>query len=250
MTTSLTGVAYAAQIDSAARRYNLDPRLLAAVAAQETGGPGTNSGRNILGDGGHGHGIFQIDDRSHAFASSPAAMNPQANANYAASMLSGLLNRYGGDVHKALSAYNSGSPDARGTPTTWPDGRQLGYADSVMRHYGALGARTPSPSPPPSNEETSQPMSSLLSHIAHGVESGLCTLATTGNPALAAGAGVLGAVADTGGSAQTAQTSASAFAFPQMLDAPLLPQMQAENPTEQQNVNQLSAFADLISSSD
>jgi len=134
-----SGVAYAAQIETAAARHGLDPRLLAAVAAQETGGPGSNSGRNVVGDGGHGRGLFQIDDRYHAFAKTAAAMNPAANAEYAARMLSGLLQRYGGDVHKALSAYNAGDPGATGTVTHWQDGSRLGYADSVMRHYSALG---------------------------------------------------------------------------------------------------------------
>jgi len=40
---------------------------------------------------------------------------------------------------KALSAYNAGSPRATGTVTTWGDGRTLGYADSVLRHYAELG---------------------------------------------------------------------------------------------------------------
>jgi transglycosylase-like protein with SLT domain len=137
------GVAYASQIAQAAAKYGLDPRLLAAVAAQETGGPGSNAGRNIVGDGGHGHGIFQIDDRFHAFARTAAAMDPQANADYAAGMISGLLREYGGDIHKALSAYNAGSPDARGTVTEWRDGRQLGYADSVLRHFDELRAESP-----------------------------------------------------------------------------------------------------------
>jgi hypothetical protein len=132
------GVAFAPEIADAARKHAVDPELLAAVAAQETGGPGSNAGANILGDGGHGHGIFQIDDRWHAFASTPSAMDPGQNADYAAGMLSGLLKRYGGDVHEALSAYNSGSPTAAGTRTRWSDGSDLGYADSVMRHYGEL----------------------------------------------------------------------------------------------------------------
>lgn len=137
------GVAFAPQIARAAQKYGLDPALLAAVAAQETGGPGTNSGRNIVGDGGHGHGIFQIDDRFHDFAKTPRVMDPQANAEYAARMIAGLLKRYGGDVHKALSAYNAGDPGARGTVTPWQDGRQLGYADSVLRHYALLTGETP-----------------------------------------------------------------------------------------------------------
>ncbi|MDP9018848.1 MAG: transglycosylase SLT domain-containing protein [Candidatus Eremiobacteraeota bacterium] len=137
------GVAYAGEIAAAAERHGLDPRLLAAVAAQETGGPGSNSGRNILGDGGHGHGVFQIDDRWHAFARSAAAMNPAKNAEYAATMISGLLKQYGGNIHKALSAYNAGSPNATGTTTDWGGGKALGYADSVLRHFARLGGPQP-----------------------------------------------------------------------------------------------------------
>lgn len=132
------GVAYAPQIATAARAHGLDPDLLAAVAAQETGGPGTNAGRNVVGDGGHGRGLFQIDDRSHSFAETPQAMDPAANADYAGGMLSGLLSRYDGNVHEALSAYNSGSPTAAGTQTLWPDGTRLDYADSVLKHEEAI----------------------------------------------------------------------------------------------------------------
>lgn len=146
-----TGVAFASQIESAARRHGLDPNLLAAVAAQETGGPDTNAGRNVMGDGGHGHGLFQIDDRWHPFASTQAAMDPGQNADYAAGMLSGLLRRYGGNVHEALSAYNSGSATATGTKTRWSDGADLGYADSVLRHYQRLAGN---PAPAESAEST------------------------------------------------------------------------------------------------
>jgi hypothetical protein len=131
-------VAFGPQIAAAATRHHLDPRLLAAVAAQETGGPGADSGRNVVGDGGHGHGVFQIDDRWHAFARSPAAMDPARNADYAAGLLESNLGRYGGDVRAALSAYNAGAPSATGTTTDWGDGRPVGYADSVLRHYARL----------------------------------------------------------------------------------------------------------------
>ena len=138
MTTNLN-VAFGPEIAAAATRHHLEPRLLAAVAAQETGGPGADSGRNVVGDGGHGHGVFQIDDRWHAFARTPAAMDPASNADYAAGLLESNLNRYGGDVRAALSAYNAGSPSATGTPTDWGDGKPVGYADSVFRHYAQLG---------------------------------------------------------------------------------------------------------------
>ena len=145
MNTNVT-IAFGAQIEAAATRHHLEPRLLAAVAAQETGGPGSDSGRNIVGDGGHGHGVFQIDDRWHAFARGPAAMDPASNADYAAGMLETNLHRYGGDVRSALSAYNSGSPTAAGTRTDWGDGKPLSYADSVFRHYARLGGVQQGPS--------------------------------------------------------------------------------------------------------
>ena len=61
---ALGGIRYGAEISAAAAAHGLDPKLLAAVAAQETGGPGSDSGANIVGDAGHGHGLFQIDDRT------------------------------------------------------------------------------------------------------------------------------------------------------------------------------------------
>jgi len=148
------GVRYAPQIARAAARHGVDPALLAAVAAQETGGPGTNAGSNIVGDGGHGHGLFQIDDRWHTFAKSSRAMDPGSNADYAAGMLSGLLRRYGGNVGEALSAYNAGDPHARGTPTRWGDGQVLGYADSVMRHYRNITGESAAGQPPSSTLES------------------------------------------------------------------------------------------------
>ncbi len=146
------GVAFAPEIVRAATDHGLDPALLAAVAAQETGGPGTNAGRNIVGDGGHGRGLFQIDDRYHTFARTAGAMNPAANAEYAAEMLAGLIRRYG-SVRAALSAYNAGDPDAAGTVTQWRDGARLGYADSVLRHEALISGSAISDLPSTADRE-------------------------------------------------------------------------------------------------
>jgi hypothetical protein len=180
-------VAYGGAIAAVAARHHLDPSLLAAVAAQETGGPGSDSGRNIVGDGGHGHGVFQIDDRWHPFASTPAAMDPAANADYAAGLLADDLRRYGGNVRAALSAYNAGSPTATGTMTDWGDGKAVGYADSVLRHYdrlrGSLGKDRPSP----------MNLGSLLGGAAQGF------LLSGGNPIGAIAGGLGGALGGAGG---------------------------------------------------
>lgn len=170
------GVAYAPEISAAAHRHGVDPNLLAAVAAQETGGPGSNAGRNVVGDGGHGRGIFQIDDRWHDFARTPAAMDPAKNADYAAGMISGLLARLGGNVRRALSAYNAGSPDAVGTQTQWPGGRRLGYAESVLEHYSEI-AGSPGPaalagSQPPGGLAGLQPPEAASAHESAVAELG------------------------------------------------------------------------------
>jgi hypothetical protein len=180
-------IRYGAQIAAAAAAHHIDPQLLAAVAAQETGGPGATSGNNIVGDSGHGHGVFQIDDRSWSFAKTTAAMDPQQNANFAAGILADNLQRYGGNVKMALSAYNAGSPTATGTTTTWGDGQTLGYADSVMKHYDELGGATTEQLTADSGENSAD-VNSLMNAFAslsNGSTAGTATPSTSSSSALA-----------------------------------------------------------------
>jgi hypothetical protein len=156
----LSGIRYGADIAAAAADHQLDPALLAAVAAQESGGPGSSSGTNVVGADGHGRGVFQIDDRSWAFARTSAVMDPAKNADMAASILQDNLQRYGGNVKQALSAYNTGSPNATGTLTTWGDGQTLGYAASVMRHYADI-ARQQQPQALADSRETAAGVNAL-----------------------------------------------------------------------------------------
>ena len=46
-------------ISRAEKRHKLPPGLLLAIASRET------NMQDIVGDGGHGRGLFQIDDRFH-----------------------------------------------------------------------------------------------------------------------------------------------------------------------------------------
>jgi hypothetical protein len=82
-----------------------------------------------------------------------------------------------------------------------------------------------------------------LGGIVKGITTGLTTLAETGNPVIAAGAGAVSCLAASNSSA-SAPAGTSPAASPML--APLLEEMQAENPYEQQNVNQLSSYADLV----
>lgn len=94
----------------AARRFNFPVALLVAVASRET------NVRNIVGDGGHGRGIMQIDDRSFPdFARSGRAMDPRQNILKGAEVLSGkrqFLSRRGVSAQllkrASVAAYNHG----------------------------------------------------------------------------------------------------------------------------------------------
>lgn len=70
-----------------------------------------------------------------------------------------------------------------------------------------------------------------LGGIVKGITTGLETLAETGNPMIAAGAGAVACLTDKGANAAAPQ------------DNLLLAQMSAELPSEQQSVNALSSFA-------
>jgi hypothetical protein len=103
----------------AEQRAGLPRGLLLAVSSRET------HCRDIVGDGGHGRGYFQIDDRSHqAFLGKHGVLAggtppPRAAAAYAAQLLldNGTFGRRNGvkpgDLLKfSLSAYNTGAGNA------------------------------------------------------------------------------------------------------------------------------------------
>lgn len=79
-----------------------------------------------------------------------------------------------------------------------------------------------------------------LGGIVKGITTGLETLAETGNPFIAAGAGAVACLSDNAGSASSAGGGLGSQ-IPTF--SPLLDQLSAENPTLQQNVNSLSSFA-------
>lgn len=134
------GVRYRQEIFQAARAQGLDPLLLAAVAAQETGGPGCDLGANVAGADGTGHGVFQIDSGTWEpwLAAHHQGMNVAENAAKAAEILRDDLTATGGDVRRALHRYNAGSDGCPSTRTVWPDGSCVSYEDSVLRHLAKL----------------------------------------------------------------------------------------------------------------
>lgn len=83
------------------KQHELPPYLLYAVGSRET------NLKNILGDGNHGHGVFQLDDRWHAIAVG-FDTRVDLQAKTAAIMLREGYRKYG-DWLYSCNVYNSGS---------------------------------------------------------------------------------------------------------------------------------------------
>lgn len=102
------------------RANKIPGMLLAAICDVETE-CGTSRFLDVLGpsgrgDGGHGHGLFQIDDRSHAAwlaKTTPEGLPlwpiPEENTEYAASkVLAPMLAKFDRQWIPALAAFNAG----------------------------------------------------------------------------------------------------------------------------------------------
>ncbi|HET6908177.1 MAG TPA: peptidoglycan-binding protein [Mycobacteriales bacterium] len=135
--------------DQIARAAGVPRFLLHAVGSRET------NLTNERGDGGHGHGVFQLDDRWHTI---PAGFDTDValQAKAAASMLSSLIKHYNGQLYPAVCAYNAGvgNVDAgikyHGDPDYWTTHSQgVGYGAEVMARFHWLrGKYGPPPVPP------------------------------------------------------------------------------------------------------
>lgn len=94
-----------------ANRAGVSPALMLAIANQESG-----FNPNAVGDKsvGGSYGLFQIHKPSHPDYT--GGFDPRANAAYASKMMKGLLAKYGGNIDKAIMAYNAGGGNVdRGT---------------------------------------------------------------------------------------------------------------------------------------
>src|SRR4051794_10071220 len=86
--------------------HGLPQFLLLAVGSRETNlNVGFTQGKT--GDGGHGHGVWQYDDRFHKI---PPGFDTDARqqADIAAGMLAELIKHFGNNLKAAMAAYNAG----------------------------------------------------------------------------------------------------------------------------------------------
>jgi soluble lytic murein transglycosylase-like protein len=96
------GTPYAAEITAAAKAHGVDPALLAGLVKQESGfNPNAGSGAGAKG-------LTQLMPATAAGLGVTNVLDPVQNLNGGAQYLAQQLKAFGGDVTKALAAYNAG----------------------------------------------------------------------------------------------------------------------------------------------
>lgn len=151
--------AYAAQ---AAQKAGIDPALFQRQIQQESGfDPNARSGAGALG-------IAQIVPSAHPGVD---PLDPKAALDYAATWMRQLTDRYGGDVRKALAAYNAGpgAVDQYGGVPPFEETQR--YVKTIYDDAGGAAGQTPATVPP----------------VAPGAESSQFARARSGSPVEALG---------------------------------------------------------------
>lgn len=135
--TTATTILYDVPLDAELQRYiietaeqhDIDPAVVFAVCWQES-----TCVASTIGDNGNSWGLMQIQPRWHCDRMQRLGcmdlLDPYQNVTVGIDYLAELLDRYDGDIAKALTAYNQGS--YKGTVTK--------YASSVMSKADALAA--------------------------------------------------------------------------------------------------------------
>jgi soluble lytic murein transglycosylase-like protein len=97
-----SAIAFKDEIAAAARKYGLDPALLAAVVKQESNfNPKAQSAAGAKG-------LTQLMDATAGRLGVKDSFDPVENLDAGARFLSGLLTEFHGDERLALAAYNAG----------------------------------------------------------------------------------------------------------------------------------------------
>ena len=121
---------YAPAIKRAAKANHLDPALLHAVIAAESG-----YDVNAVSNKG-AMGLMQLMPETAKRYGTTDPFNPEQNIRAGAQYLSGLLQRYGNNLHLALAAYNSGEANvAKYGQRIPPFPETVAYVPKVMGLY-------------------------------------------------------------------------------------------------------------------
>ena len=143
------GTPYAAEITAAAQANGLDPALLAGLIKQESGFNPT------AGSPAGARGLAQLMPGTAAGLGVTNVLDPVQSINGGAKYLKQQLDAFGGDVVKALAAYNAGPGAVKRFGGVPPYAETQNYVKAVQAHAAtfrttsapALSSAAPSFSP-------------------------------------------------------------------------------------------------------
>jgi soluble lytic murein transglycosylase-like protein len=132
-------VPFGAEIDAAAARNGIDPALLRGLVRQESGfDPSARSGAGAVG-------LTQLMPATARSLGVTDPTDPAQALEGGAKYLRQQLDRFGGDVAKALAAYNAGPGAVQKFGGVPPYAETQAYVRKIMGY--ADGYRTPSAAP-------------------------------------------------------------------------------------------------------
>jgi len=133
-------VPYGAEITAAAKKYGLDPALLAGLVKQESGfNPNAGSPAGA-------RGLTQLMPATAAGLGVTNVLDPAQSLEGGAKYLRQQLDAFDGDVTRALAAYNAGPGAVQRYGGVPPYAETQNYVRAVQANATAYRAASPSPS--------------------------------------------------------------------------------------------------------
>jgi soluble lytic murein transglycosylase-like protein len=133
-------VPYGAEITAAAQKYGIDPALLAGLVKQESGfNPNAGSPAGA-------RGLTQLMPGTAAGLGVTNVLDPVQSLDGGAKYLRAQLDAFGGDVARALAAYNAGPGAVQRYGGVPPYAETQNYVRAVQANAAAYRAASPTPS--------------------------------------------------------------------------------------------------------
>ena len=146
-----SGTPYASEITAAAKANGLDPALLAGLIKQESGFNPT------AGSPAGARGLAQLMPATAAGLGVTNVLDPVQSINGGAKYLEQQLETFGGDVAKALAAYNAGPGAVQRFGGIPPYAETQNYVRIVQANAAAYRANTTTNSATPSYSSANAP---------------------------------------------------------------------------------------------